>query len=166
MINDSVYAASSMRILPLLVLFIDIPFIYKLIPILLFDKVDCIMSGIINLENKDLKDVNCQSQEYQLTDKIMDTITYTVLLIYTSTKEYRWFTPMIIVLFVFRMIGVLFYLKNDDRRMLVYFPNFFLPTMIVFYLMDYLSASKIYYYLSVIPIFIYKICNEYNYHWI
>lgn len=166
MINDSVYAASSMRILPMLVLFIDIPFIYKLIPILLFDKVDCMMSGIINLENKDLKDINCQSQEYQLTDKIMDTITYTVLLIYTSTKEYRWFTPMLIVLFVFRMIGVLFYLKNGDRRMLVYFPNFFLPTMIVFYLMDYLDVSKMYYYLSLIPIFIYKIYNEYNYHWI
>jgi hypothetical protein len=166
MIDDSIYVSASMRILPLMILFIDIPFIYKLIPILLFDKLDCMIPSIINIKNKNYNEINCQSIEYQQTDKIMDTITYFVLLIYVISKEYKWFSPILIILFIFRIIGTLLYLFNNDRKTLFYFPNFFLPTMIIYYLLDYINPNinKIWYYLSLIPILMYKILNEYIYH--
>ena len=142
---------------------LNIPIFVKILLIMATDFIDCdIPRYIFGYKNW----VNCSKNLYQKTDKITDTICYALLLIYIlkngnlSTN----YTNLIILLFIYRLIGLYLFLISSNRLYLFYFPNFFLEICLGLMIINYYPILKNYEITIILFIILYKIVQEYILH--
>lgn len=69
-----------------------------------------------------LHTLHISKAQYQYVDKILDFVYFLVMLVIGS--QYGVFFPLV-VLFVYRLIGQVIFMKNQDVRTFVFFPNVF-----------------------------------------
>lgn len=142
---------------------LNIPIFVKILLIMATDFIDCdIPRYIFGYKNW----VNCSKNLYQKTDKITDTICYALLLIYIlkngnlSTN----YNNLIILLFIYRLIGLYLFLISSNRLYLFYFPNFFLEICLGLMIINYYPILKNYEITIILFIILYKIVQEYILH--
>ena len=138
----------------------------KILLIMLIDRIDC---GVLALRFllKSEKWIDCDTIIYQKSDKIIDIICYTLLLFYiidngSLSVNYNY---LIILLFIFRLIGLYLFIIKNNRNYLFYFPNFFLEISLILLIIDYFSIFKKYKLIIILLIFVYKIIFEYYLHY-
>ena len=75
-----------------------------------------------------------ETYTYDKYDKISDTISYIFLfvLIYLNNKIPLNYKYILLFLLIFRIIGVVLFLSNQDSKYLFYFPNLFLEFSFLF----------------------------------
>lgn len=108
----------------------------------------------------------CQSIYYQMMDKLSDTFYHIIILYYLYSRKI--FSNNLIILFLIllllRIIGVMLYiLKGNDKKFLVYFPNFFEIFIFFFVILkDFnIKLSKNLKILLIILLLTIQIINEY-----
>ena len=146
---------------------LNIPIFFKIVLIMLFDKLDCShlsfpFTGPLFSKNTNI----CKTLFYQKSDKITDTICYTSLLLYIlnnggMTTKYNYF---IVILFIFRLVGTHLFLINNNRKFLFYFPNFFLEICLGLMFINYFPIVKKFKKTILFMIIIYKFMLEYYLH--
>jgi len=162
--NQKLYIAQIFRvILTLFILYgLDISLFYKIILIMLSDLLDRDIPNIF-FSNW----ISGTSNTYQRIDKITDSICYLILLIFLINCNFisiGW-KIILITLFLFRTFGVSLFLKNNDRKYLFYFPNFFLEITLAISAINEFSGLHKYTNLIVACVVIYKIFTEYIHHY-
>ena len=140
---------------------LNIPIFIKIPLIILTDSIDC---GIPHYLFD--KWINCNTNIYQTTDKITDIVCYTLLLVYILkygglSSNYNY---LLILLFIYRLIGTYLFLIKKNRTYLFYFPNFFLEICFGLVLINNFLILKNYKEFILISIVIYKIILEYYLH--
>jgi len=125
--SSSLIFASFLRIvLTYLLLYkTKIPLYMKILLIITaIDSIDCTIRHIVTNYKYEW---DCDKELYQKTDKITDTIISVLLLVYVqSTKHFdKSLLNIITFLLFFRMIGTTLFLFSNNRKYLIYFPNFF-----------------------------------------
>ena len=149
----------------IIIYFLNIPIFMKILLIMLSDRIDC---GVLALRFllKSEKWVDCDTSIYQKSDKMIDIICYTLLLFYiidngSLSVNYNY---LIILLFIFRLVGLYLFIIKNNRNYLFYFPNFFLEISLILLIIDYFSIFKKYKLIIILLVFIYKIIFEYHLH--
>lgn len=159
--------------LSVLILFgTDIPLFLKILFIYYLDGMDkcdlypCPGDDLVIMKFFNIPVKSNTSKTYQIIDKIGDTIIYIFLWIY-YLKYYD--SPSILkayisLLFFYRLVGTILYLTTENRRYLLYFPNFFLESLLVISVLQSLGYSyqkykNVYIYLLFIVI-IFKLFIE------
>ncbi len=109
-------------------------------------------------------------QKAQLIDKILDLWLYTTAIIFSLFSNYLLpITYYLLFLYLYRLIGQIVYFVTRNKRLLVYFPNFFENFFFFFTFLDLISASH----LARNPLFLYpsivilvggKIAHEISLH--
>lgn len=142
---------------------LNIPIFMKILLIMVTDFIDCdIPRFLFGSENW----IVCNESVYQISDKITDTICYTLLLFYILNNgglstNYNY---LLILLFIYRLIGIYLFLIKNNRKYLFYFPNFFLEICLGVMVINHfpiLNKFKVNIFLFII---IYKIILEYYLH--
>tara|TARA_Y100000991_G_scaffold214237_1_gene201520 strand:+ start:1790 stop:2296 length:507 start_codon:yes stop_codon:yes gene_type:complete len=114
---------------------LPIPIFMKIILIGISDAVDWFPYKWSKKNRSTTCNINC----YQKMDKITDLICYFILLFYIT--KYGGLSPpyntLLIFLLFYRFIGTTIFLLNQNRRYLVYFPNFFLYVCFTLMLISY-----------------------------
>lgn len=105
----------------------------------------------------------------QVYDKVLDVWMYTFAIAY-SISQPQIFTFILILLYVFRLVGQAIFFEYHNKRIFVYFPNFFEPTYIIFYAIVAMGMGSIMYDAATlltlsIAIFIFKFGNELFLHY-
>jgi len=107
-------------------------------------------------------------EQYEKLDKALDFWQYTNEIAFAATNLKTYF-PFLIILFIYRMIGeVMFFFKNN-RKILVFFPNFFENVFLLIFLatyfkqLNFLITNNFYIYLIIVCIL--KIIQEWWLHW-
>ena len=151
-------------ILTIIILYtLNIPIFCKILLIILIDVIDCnIPCFLFGPENW----IDCNANIYQMSDKITDTICYILLLFYilkngNMTTNYN---NLIILLFIYRLIGTFLFLIKKNRKYLFYFPNFFLEICLGLMIIKYYPILEKFRKIIIIIIIIYKIITEYYLH--
>lgn len=141
----------------LVVFYLKISPAMKIILIMILDGLDCVWGKIYNHEKF------CQTKEYQIIDKIVDTISYSMLLYYVIKNKLLHYTELylLIGLFTYRLIGIVTFLSTLNRNFLVYFPNSFIETILLLFL-GYHGIHKA---IITTCIFIFKIIVEHSMHY-
>lgn len=147
-------------ILTIVILYLPIPLFVKIILITMSDLIDCaqIYHSFFNW-------VDCKSDLYQKSDKIIDSICYILLLLYIfnsnelSTK-YKYILTGLLIL---RLIGTFLFISTNNRRYLFYFPNFFVEMALLFSIITYYKLS--YKHSHLILVVIFKLIQEYIMHY-
>ena len=159
------YASQFIRIVTtfFVLYFTNIPLFVKIILIIIIDLFDCDIPRLVfGSENWE----NCNQTIYQTSDKITDTICYTLLLLYLLqnggiSSNYN---NLIIFLFIYRLIGVFLFLIKNNRNFLFYFPNFFLEIILVLSIINYFKIFKKSKNVIILLVIIYKFWLEYFLH--
>lgn len=140
---------------------LNIPIFIKILLIILTDTIDC-PRYIFGYKNW----VNCSENLYQKTDKITDTICYALLLIYIlkNANLSTNYNNLIILLFIYRLIGLYLFLINSNRVYLFYFPNFFLEICLGLMIIDYYPTLENFEITIISFIIVLKIIQEYFMH--
>ena len=117
----------------------DIPIFIKIIFIYIIDLIDCSPKRLKTgpLFTNDTK--ICDTIFYQKSDKITDSFCYLIILFYIlnyGNLSYQ-SNYLLIFLLVYRLIGTIIFLLNNNRTYLVYFPNFFLSVCFVLMIINY-----------------------------
>ena len=163
--KEKLYLSQFIRIITtiLILYFLNIPIFMKILLIMLTDLIDCEISRFLfGAKNWIL----CNQSIYQVSDKITDTICYTLLLFYIlknagMSSNYNY---LIILLFIYRLIGVYLFLIKNNIKYLFYFPNFFLEISLGLMIINYFPMLKKFKVIIFLIIVIYKIILEYNIH--
>lgn len=141
------------------------PLYIKMFIIFLCDGIDCDLLKIFKLYKDDSGNF-CQSIYYQMMDKLSDTFYHIIILYYLYSRKI--FSNNLIILFLIllllRIIGVMLYiLKGNDKKFLVYFPNFFEIFIFFFVILkDFnIKLSKNLKILLIILLLTIQIINEY-----
>jgi len=96
---------------------------YKILLIILIDSLDCNRFLIFfNLyKNKKF----CKTKEYQITDKIVDTICSTIILFYIIQNKLLDDNELCVIigLYLYRLIGVIYFIRTGNRKFLFYLPQ-------------------------------------------
>jgi hypothetical protein len=151
------------RVLSTLIIFykFKIPIYKKIILLMLTDSFDC------GIPRKFLNEwINCSSNIYQISDKIIDILCYTILLFYIlkngnlSTNN----NNLLKYLFLFRLIGIFLFLLKNDRRYLFFFPNFFLEISLGLMFINNFKILENFKKIIFFTIIIFKIIQEYYLH--
>ena len=141
---------------------LKIPIYTKIILVMLTDSIDCSRKHEEFLNEW----INCNSNVYQVTDKIVDTLCYTILLFYIlrngSLSSYN--NNLLKYLFIFRLVGVFLFLIKNNREYLFYFPNFFLEISLGLMLINKFKILDNYKTIIISTIIILKIMQEYYLH--
>ena len=119
---------------------LNIPVFLKIVSIMLADSIDCWLCPFCSNRSAFCSGGNTR---YQIYDKITDMISYSILLFYIlnnyrknaglSDRENK----LLIGLFIYRLIGTLFFLGTNNRKFLFYFPNFFLEIALALFTVQY-----------------------------
>ena len=141
---------------------LKIPIYTKIILLMLTDSIDCSRKHEEFLNEW----INCNSNIYQVTDKIVDTLCYTILLFYIlrngTLSSYN--NNLLKYLFIFRLVGVFLFLIKDNREYLFYFPNFFLEISLGLMLINKFKTLDNYKTIIISTIIILKVMQEYYLH--
>ncbi len=107
--------------------------------------------------------------EYENIDKIFDLWWYVLSLLYSYFKLNQWF-GFLLILFLFRLVGDIIFFLKGDRKILMFFPNFFENSFFLFFFSNYfyginflIKPENLYF--SLILIFMIKIVQEWWVHW-
>lgn len=118
--KSEIYFAQTWRIAALIILALPIPLTFRLLLLYTTDSFDC---RVVNI----FKVASCKTFFYQMNDKIIDTLTYVVVMAYFFINFKS--NPLIYVLFGFllsRIVGVVkFYQTKGDNAMMVAYPDVF-----------------------------------------
>ena len=109
---------------------LNIPAYLKVLLVSLSDTVDCGLPKLLGL----YKDARfCEGEHYQRLDKITDSAVYVLLLFYVYQKSLLSTVgrEVVLGLLIYRLLGVGLYLIENNRKLLFYFPNFFLEVLFV-----------------------------------
>ena len=139
---------------------LNIPIFLKILLIILTDLLDC---GIPRLLFGSKKWLDCNESTYQKSDKITDTICYTLLLFYILENG-EMSTNYNYLIILYRLIGVYLFLIKNNRKYLFYFPNFFLEICLGLMIINYYPMLKKFKGIILLIIIIFKILNEYYLH--
>lgn len=165
-IERNLYISQTIRVLSTFIILyvLDIPLYCKIILIIIADdldsKIPILLFGRTNW-------VNSRNMIYQISDKITDTICYSILLYYTinhgglSKNE----NCILFILFIYRVIGTIIFITKKDRKYLFYFPNFFLEITLGLMVIKHHTNLKKYKKEIMILIILYKITQEYIMHY-
>ena len=141
----------------------NVPVFLKIVLIMVADSIDCtrVHSWLVS-ENW----IDCNSMTYQKTDKVTDTICYMLLLVYllNNGRMSINYSYLIILLFIYRTVGVYMFLISEDRSYLFYFPNFFLEITLGLALTDYFKYLKPFKGIFLVGILLHKVAQEYYMH--
>tara|TARA_B100000927_G_C16471816_1_gene471877 strand:+ start:2232 stop:2765 length:534 start_codon:yes stop_codon:yes gene_type:complete len=166
-LNDKrkLFVSQCIRIIATIIILhsLNIPIFMKILLIMITDSIDCgIPRFLFGSENW----IDCDANIYQVSDKIVDTICYALLLFYLLNKGglSPGYNYLIILLFIYRLIGVYLFLLKNSRKYLFYFPNFFLEICLGLAVINYFSNLKNFKVIILLIIFIYKIMLEYYLH--
>ena len=164
--KEEIYLYAYIRlIITIIILYcLNIPIFMKILLIILADCIDYIPLNKLLHKSKSIRAKN--ESTYQVIDKINDTICYTLLLFYIlknggMSSNYNY---LIILLFIYRLIGVYLFLINNNRKYLFYFPNFFLEISLGIMIINYFQMLKKFKVIIFLIIVIYKIIQEYYVH--
>lgn len=140
---------------------LNVPIFLKIVLIILADLIDCDIGRLV-YNNW----IDCNSITYQKTDKVADTICYMLLLVYllNNGRMSINYSYLIILLFIYRTIGVYMFLISEDRSYLFYFPNFFLEITLGLALTDYFKYLKPFKGFALAGIVLFKVAQEYYMH--
>lgn len=97
----------------------------------ILDRLDCMPDAWPRrgpLFSKDTSE--CRTPEYSMYDKIGDTVLNSLILM-ASHRYYPNYTPLLLFLFILRLVGVIRYFKTHDKREFIYFPNIFITTALL-----------------------------------
>jgi hypothetical protein len=132
---------------------------------MLTDSIDCDIPRF--LFNSWIKCQYPNNDTYQKLDKITDIICYTILLFYLINNGglFSNYNYLIILLFIYRVIGTIFFLISNNRKYLFYFPNFFLEICLLLMIIKYFPILKKYTPSLFFCIIVYKILLEYFMHY-
>jgi hypothetical protein len=163
--NKLLFISAFIRIIITIIILysFNIPIFIKILLIILADFIDCdIPRYIFGYKNW----VNCNENLYQKTDKITDTICYVLLLIYIlkNANLSTNYNNLIILLFIYRLIGLYLFLINSNRVYLFYFPNFFLEICLGLMIINYYPILDNFKIIIILFIIILKIIQEYYLH--
>ena len=161
--------SSLLRILfSVIILFLtDLPPFIKVLLVILLDFIDCDPGHFFNFYNVKFF---CRTELYQNTDKIFDLISYFLIFLYVFSNNF--FSPqvnfIILFLFAYRILGMYLFKKNNDRKYLMFFPNF--APEIILVLLVFLAFPDFFKNTStkvafIILTIIYKIMNELAVHY-
>jgi hypothetical protein len=104
----------------------------------------------------------------QLIDKIFDTWWYTVVLVYSyfSLNEYFW---LLLILYLYRLIGAIVLWSRKDRSLLMLFPNMYENFFFLFFFATHFESLRfliigVNFYYSIFIIALAKLIQEYWLH--
>ena len=106
-------------------------------------------------------------EKYQIVDKLMDNWWYIWVLFYSYFALNNFFI-LLLVLFIYRTIGLILFLLKKNRKIFMFFPNFFENAFFLFFFATIFSLESLivgpnlYYSLAVV--FALKILQEYWVH--
>ena len=151
------------RVLSTLIIFykFKIPIYKKIILLILTDSFDCgIPRKVFN------EWINCSSNIYQQSDKIIDILCYTILLfdILKNGNLSTYNNNLLKYLFLFRLIGIFLFLLKNDRKYLFFFPNFFLEISLGLMFINNFKILENFKKIIFFTIIIFKIIQEYYLH--
>lgn len=114
-----------------------------------------------------INDKLCQSCEYLFIDKISDTICYIFLLnyIYNSKEIDKKYIIVLLYLFLFRLLGTIISLQKREKRVLSFFPNFFLEMSVLFYILTHYKIVNKYKIWLILLVIVLKVFQEYLMHY-
>jgi len=160
--RDLYYSQLLRVVVTIIILYLFVPLFIKIILIMISDLLDCTVSFHTMFFRKW---VGCESAAYQLSDKITDSICYTILLFYILNHGglSAFDNYVLIGLLLYRFIGTYFFSKEGNRKYLFYFPNFFLEMALLFATVDYFNLPHKYGLMSLVVI--YKFVQEYVMHY-
>lgn len=135
------FIGQMLRLLSLLTLMTNIHFFYKVLFIILADWFDCGLLRIFGIVR------DCKDPQYQIVDKILDLLSYYVLLSYSFAKKELGDENFVLLgLLLYRTLGVYQFFKSpDDRSSLIRFPDFFREAVLYFSFIKYLNLNVNYY---------------------
>jgi len=109
----------------------------------------------------------CRSRDYLFIDKISDTFCYIFLLdyIYKSKEIEAKYTQVLLYLFIFRFIGTLISFNKGEKKVLFFFPNFFLELSILFNIFTHYKIDNIYKIGLTMIVILLKVFQEYLMHY-
>lgn len=164
--RKKLYISQIIRVIAsFIILFIlKAPLYMKILLVMTTDAIDCGIPNNIIFESK--KWVNCKKKLYKKSDKITDTICYSMLLYYilvncNLSSKYKY---ILILLFIYRLIGVYIFLIKNNSTYLFYFPNFFLEISLVLSLINSFLILKNFEIIIILFVVIYKMIQEYYLH--
>lgn len=162
-IKEQFFISEGLRIfLTLFILLVlCMPVFYKVLLVMITDSIDC---GISKFLFHDWVDPN--TDLYQMSDKITDIITYIILLFYVIYIKYldEKKNNFLGFLLCYRLIGEILYFSTRDRYFLLFFPNFFLETLLVLVGVKHFKIDEYYLPFFAICIFLWKLLQEYYLH--
>lgn len=139
--NTILLAAEIVRFVlgAIVILFTRIPFTYKILLAWALDRLDCMPDMWPKRGPLFTRDTSiCRTETYSMYDKVGDVLLNTLLL-YESSKYYPQYTPLLTFLYMVRLVGILRYFKTRTKREFVYFPNFFITTVLVLSVFKHLT---------------------------
>lgn len=147
--------------------FTNINLFMKIILIIFSDTLDSDIPKFLFNKWICTKSSKCNNLYYQRLDKIIDSICYIILLYYIISINIfsNDINKFLIFLLIFRLIGVILFLFNNNRKFLFYFPNFFLEISLAYSLINYYDLYNIENIIIIIVI-IYKVIQEYFMHFL
>lgn len=107
------------------------------------------------------------SDEYQIDDKINDIIIYFFVLeiFYILQPELDMFMIFFTLAFLYRLVGVILYIRTKDDKYIIYFSNFFGEVPAIFIFMKYILKFPNYVYIPItILLLVLKVGYEYFHH--
>lgn len=163
--KKNLFISACIRIIATIIILytLNIPIYMKIILIMLTDFIDCDIPRFIFGSKKWIV---CNDSTYQKSDKITDIICYTLLLFYIlnnggMSANYNY---LIIILYIYRLIGTFLFLIKNNRKYLFYFPNFFLEICLGLMVINHFPMFKKFKEIIILIIIIYKIILEYYLH--
>lgn len=151
----------------LILLLLKIPLFIKIILIIICEKIDCSPNTIPYTGPLFSQDITiCKSDDYQKFDKIADSIIYIFLLLYILSEEKLGskINYILSILLLYRLLGTYLFIKTNNRKYLLYFPNFFLEISLFILIFQYYPFLKKNYLIIFIILIIFKIIQEYYLH--
>lgn len=137
--------------------------------ILVWPTLAIILSLFLDIIDADFAHHVITKKQYQIIDKLLDSWVYVfeMALAWTMLKDYRLF---LLGLFVWRMAGLLLFLKFKKRSILLIFGNYFENVFFLLYFatvyknLNVILSNNTYFYLAMAFIFISKAFQEWFIH--
>tara|TARA_B100001057_G_C22737383_1_gene906354 strand:- start:710 stop:1294 length:585 start_codon:yes stop_codon:yes gene_type:complete len=125
----------------IILFYINLPQFIKII-LLIFSEGDCRIPRQLNLFSNPSQ-ICPNTLIYHQTDKISDTIIYSLLLfqIYNYNLLHKLDLKLVLYLFIYRLVGIILYFITQNRKYLIYFANFFLWITLTIFIMKYFKKN-------------------------
>ncbi len=112
--------------------------------------------------------ISTHTKLYQYSDKFLDYVYYVGLIIYLFQAD-AVLLPLFVVLYIYRTIGDVIFWITYNRKVLLFFPNFFEYFVIAYFIVEELAPQYISYDLNyIVPVVggisVFKIGQEYFLH--